>query len=98
MPSIKFIKKSYATLILVSFLFACTSGQSLIKNDGNQTYNESNAIIDARKFFTEHPEYLTSPVLEKELFNEFAKVTTVPAYKEMSMYQLLLISQDHISR
>ncbi|EFH8957214.1 invasion protein, partial [Escherichia coli] len=24
-------------------------------------------------------------------------VTTVPAYKEMSMYQLLVISQDHLT-
>ncbi|MCV4732252.1 invasion protein, partial [Escherichia coli] len=25
------------------------------------------------------------------------QVTTVPAYKEMSMYQLLVISQDHLT-
>ncbi|EFC9690372.1 TPA: invasion protein, partial [Escherichia coli] len=35
--------------------------------------------------------------LEQKLYREFAQVTTVPAYKEMSMYQLLVISQDHLT-
>ncbi|MGG5126953.1 invasion protein, partial [Escherichia coli] len=35
--------------------------------------------------------------LEQKLDRELAQFTTVPAYKEKSMYQLLVISQDHLS-
>ncbi|WP_237984145.1 hypothetical protein [Escherichia coli] len=45
-----------------------------------------------RTFLSEHPEYISSAELEQKLYREFAQVTTVPAYKEMSMYQLLVIS------
>ena len=34
---------------------------------------------------------------ENQNNREFAQVTTVPAYKEMSMYQLLIISQDRLT-
>ncbi|EFT3180473.1 TPA: hypothetical protein LZQ72_004752, partial [Escherichia coli] len=54
-------------------------------------------IVDARQFFSEHPEYISSAELEQKLYREFAQVTTVPAYKEMSMYQLLVISQDRLT-
>ncbi|EFO2837141.1 invasion protein, partial [Escherichia coli] len=50
-----------------------------------------------RQFFSEHPEYISSAELEQKLYREFAQVTTVPAYKEMSMYQLLVISQDRLT-
>lgn len=40
---------------------------------------------------------ISSAELEQKLYREFAQVTTVPAYKEMSMYQLLLISQDRLT-
>ncbi|WP_249974851.1 hypothetical protein, partial [Escherichia coli] len=58
----------------------------------NKRSGESQAIVDARQFFSEHPEYISSAELEQKLYREFAQVTTVPAYKEMSMYQLLVIS------
>ncbi|MBC0427662.1 hypothetical protein FSF69_020530, partial [Escherichia coli] len=53
--------------------------------------------LSARQFFSEHPEYISSAELEQKLYREFAQVTTVPAYKEMSMYQLLVISQDRLT-
>ncbi|EON1672258.1 invasion protein [Escherichia coli] len=80
------------TIALISLLSACTRENSLNKRSG-----ESQAIVDARQFFSEHPEYISSAELEQKLYREFAQVTTVPAYKEMSMYQLLIISQDRLT-
>ncbi|MDA7184047.1 invasion protein [Escherichia coli] len=60
-----------------------------LKVNQNKRSGESQAIVDARQFFSEHPEYISTAELEQKLYREFAQVTTVPAYKEMSMYQLL---------
>ncbi|WP_411355891.1 invasion protein [Escherichia coli] len=68
-----------------------------LKENQNKRSGESQAIVDARQFFSEHPEYISSAELEQKLYREFAQVTTVPAYKEMSMYQLLVISQDRLT-
>ena len=75
------------TIALISLLSACTRENSLKENQ-NKRSGESQAIVDARQFFSE---------LEQKLYREFAQVTTVPAYKEMSMYQLLIISQDRLT-
>ncbi|MFO6484111.1 invasion protein [Escherichia coli] len=80
------------TIALISLLSACTIENSLKENQ-NKRSGESQAIVDARQS-SEHPEYISSAELEQKLYREFAQVTTVPAYKEMSMYQLLVISQD----
>ncbi|MFA7963036.1 invasion protein [Escherichia coli] len=82
--------------LLISLLSACTRENSL-KDTQNKRSGESQAIVDARQFFSEHPEYISSAELEQKLYREFAQVTTVPAYKEMSMYQLLVISQDRLT-
>ncbi len=84
------------TIALISLLSACTRENSLKENQ-NKRSGESQAIVDARQFFIEHPEYISSAELEQKLYREFAQVTTVPAYKEMSMYQLLIISQDRLT-
>ena len=71
--------------------------ENSLKENQNKRSGESQAIVDARQFFSEHPEYISSAELEQKLYREFAQVTTVPAYKEMSMYQLLIISQDRLT-
>ncbi|HAW0893785.1 TPA: invasion protein [Escherichia coli] len=96
MSLIRYNSKIIITLTLISLLCAC-SRESSFKDTQNKRSSESQAIVDARKFFSEHPEYISSAELEEKLYREFAQVTTVPAYKEMSMYQLLLISQDRLT-
>ena len=88
MSLVRYNSKIIITVALISLLSACTRENSL---------KESQAIVDARQFFSEHPEYISSAQLEQKLYREFAQVTTVPAYKEMSMYQLLVISQDRLT-
>ena len=83
-------------IIITVALISCTRENSL-KDTQNKRSGESQAIVDARQFFSEHPEYISSAELEQKLYREFAQVTTVPAYKEMSMYQLLVISQDRLT-
>ncbi|GCT38651.1 invasion protein [Escherichia coli] len=91
MSLVGYNSKIIITIALISLLSACTRENSLKENQ-NKRSGESQAIVDARQFFSEHPEYISSAELEQKLYREFAQVTTVPAYKEMSMYQLLLIS------
>lgn len=93
MSLVRYNSKIIITVALISLLSACTRENSL-KDTQNKRSGESQAIVDARQFFSEHPEYISSAELEQKLYREFAQVTTVPAYKEMSMYQLLVISQD----
>ena len=98
MSLVRYNSKIIITIALISLLSACTRENSLKENQ-NKRSGESQAIVDARQFFSEHPEYISSASaeLEQKLYREFAQVTTVPAYKEMSMYQLLVISQDRLT-
>lgn len=96
MSLVRYNSKIIITVALISLLSACTRENSLKENQ-NKRSGESQAIVDARQFFSEHPEYISTAELEQKLYREFAQVTTVPAYKEMSMYQLLLISQDRLT-
>ncbi|HGU3902747.1 TPA: invasion protein [Escherichia coli] len=96
MSLVRYNSKIIITVALISLLSACTRENSL-KDTQNKRSGESQAIVDARKFFSEHPEYISSAELEQKLYREFAQVTTVPAYKEMSMYQLLVISQERLT-
>ncbi|WP_416733067.1 invasion protein [Escherichia coli] len=85
------------TIALISLLSACTRENSLKENQ-NKRSGESQ--VDSRcktKFFSRTPEYIYLAELEQKLYREFAQVTTAPACKEMSMYQLLLISQDRLT-
>ncbi|MCV5512903.1 invasion protein, partial [Escherichia coli] len=45
------------TIALISLLSACTRENSLKENQ-NKRSGESQAIVDARQFFSEHPEYI----------------------------------------
>jgi len=94
MSLVRYNSKIIITVALISLLSACTRENSLKENQ-NKRSGESQAIVDARQFFSE--QYISSAELEQKLYREFAQVTTVPAYKEMSMYQLLLISQDRLT-
>ena len=85
MSLVRYNSKIIITVALISLLSACTRENSLKENQ-NKRSGES-----------QHPEYISSAELEQKLYREFAQVTTVPAYKEMSMYQLLLISQDRLT-
>ncbi|HIH3177647.1 TPA: invasion protein [Escherichia coli] len=96
MSLVGYNSKIIITIALISLLSACTRENSLKENQ-NKRSGESQAIVDTRQFFSEHPEYISTAELEQKLYREFAQVTTVPAYKEMSMYQLLVISQDHLT-
>ena len=88
--------KIIITIALISLLSACTRENSL-KEKQNDRSGESQATVAARQYSSERPEYKSTAELEQKLYREFAQVTTVPAYKEMSMYQLLVISQDHLT-
>ena len=90
MSLVRYNSKIIITVALISLLSACTRENSLKENQ-NKRSGESQAIVDARQFFSEHPEYISSAELEQKLYREFAQVTTVPAY------QLLLISQDRLT-
>ena len=90
MSLVRYNSKIIITVALISLLSACTRENSLKENQ-NKRSGESQAIVDARQFFSEHPEYISSAELEQKLYREFAQVTTVPAYK------LLLISQDRLT-
>ena len=81
MSLVRYNSKIIITVALISLLSACTRENSL-KDTQNKRSGESQAI---------------SAELEQKLYREFAQVTTVPAYKEMSMYQLLVISQDRLT-
>ena len=96
MSLLRYNSKIIISGALISVLSACSIENSL-KDTQNKRRCESQAIVDARQFFSEHPEYISSAELEQKLYREFAQVTTVPAYKEMSMYQLLVISQDRLT-
>ncbi|MGS2992463.1 invasion protein, partial [Escherichia coli] len=52
-----------------------------LKENQNKRSGESQATVDARQFFSEHTEYISTAELEQKLYREFAQVTTVPAYK-----------------
>ncbi|STE66351.1 type III secretion system protein [Escherichia coli] len=52
------------TIALISLLSACTIENSLKENQ-NKRSGESQAIVDARQFFSEHPEYISSAELEQ---------------------------------
>ncbi len=96
MSLVGYNSKIIITIALISLLSACTRENSLKENQ-NKRSGESQAIVDARQFFSEHWNIYLQQNWSKSYIANLQQVTTVPAYKEMSMYQLLVISQDHLT-
>lgn len=59
MSLVRYNSKIIITVALISLLSACTRENSL-KDTQNKRSGESQAIVDARQFFSEHPEYISS--------------------------------------
>ena len=77
MSLVRYNSKIIITVALISLLSACTRENSL-KDTQNKRSGESQAIVDARQFFSEHPEYISSAELEQKLYREFAQVDWPP--------------------
>lgn len=90
--------------LIVLFMLAATScadRDSVALVQSPHSEKEQTALRETRKFFTEHPEYLRSQENETKLFSEFDKITREEYYRNnenISMYQLLLLSHDRLSR
>lgn len=59
MSLVGYNSKIIITIALISLLSACTRENSLKENQ-NKRSGESQAIVDARQFFSEHPEYIST--------------------------------------
>lgn len=81
--------------VSTSLLAGCRSSAT---QNAQSPSSERQATLQAQDFFEQHPEYTSSKEKESLLFAEFQEVTKEPAYKNMSMYQLLLIAHDRLQR
>ena len=77
-------------------LFGCASQNNRTSDIGRS--GQQQATQQTKAFFDQHPEYVNSADRESALFVEFQEVVKDPRYKDLSMYQMLLISHDRLQR
>lgn len=94
---------TYKSLCLSVFMIAVSASLLAGCNSSSAQHSQSplserQAEQQAHDFFTQHPEYVSSKEKESQLFAEFQRITKEPSYRNMSMYQLLLIAHDRLQR
>ncbi|HDL6960677.1 TPA: hypothetical protein PXM37_004357 [Yersinia enterocolitica] len=89
--------KKFACIIMVGLLCGCSNlGTTLTSSNDNNS--EQLAIKQTKKFFNEHPEYLSSKELESKLFVEFKLIMKQSGNEDLNMYQMLIIAHDRLQR
>lgn len=89
----------YTSIFMIAISTALLTGCNTSTSHNSQSpASERQAVNQAQDFFSNHPEYAASKEKESELFAEFQSLTREPAYRNMSMYQLLIIAHDRLQR
>lgn len=89
----------YTSMLMIVVATALLAGCNTSTSHSSQSpTSERQAAQQAQDFFTQHPEYVSSKEKESQLFAEFQALTRETAYKNMSMYQLLIIAHDRLNR